>query len=204
MANALLDFVVLDSFVALPLPISNINENNKTTVIFTGEFYQLEDSGYKCKRSPCPSMRATLINTDTSYAIVDWKDPYYDSVGQFFDQTWYFNKLLTEEKPRRSLLQGSVTDDSVIAITRTFVRVPDPAKQCPPIAKPKCKEGHLPVYVRNANRCLVFDDCKVPGACVKSLSVCPAGYRLFSHPAGDKVCPQHYCDADFLETTKVV
>eukprot|EP01133_Synstelium_polycarpum_P010745 gene10745-12509_t len=189
-----LDFVVLDAFVALPLP--------DHTGEYAGKFYQLEDSGIKCYTTPCPSIRASLINTKVKVTVNDFIDPYFAAVGELFDYTWYLNKILNEEQPLRGIVQGSIGKAGVIDIARTFVRIPDPSDYCDDVALPKCKEGTVPVYNRDAKRCLVLDTCQTPGACILSIPVCPEGYELYQHPAGEFACPASYCDASFLDQTR--
>eukprot|EP01133_Synstelium_polycarpum_P012120 gene12120-14181_t len=190
----LVDFVVYDAFVALPLPYSEAGGS--------GRYYQLEDPRI-CTRSSCQSMYTQMLNSGEKSQIKSFRDPYTMKVGPFFDTKWYFNMLLNDDKTHRAIVQGSIGNDGLFNISRSFVRIPDPDKECPEVAKPKCVGRSVVVYTRDANRCLRPVGCTQSGVCPLIVPYCPEGYSLYSHPAGRHGCDEWYCDAEILEQSKV-
>eukprot|EP01132_Coremiostelium_polycephalum_P001118 gene1118-1423_t len=178
----------------------------------SGKYYVLGSSGIMCIRSPCPSLTVTELNTGVLSLVTGWTEPYTQGI-HLFDDMWLFSRLFNGAShgvdntlPRQAVIRGSIVIGGAdigtrIIGTQVLVDLPDPAPyQCPPVIPSACNKmaGQTPVYTRDSNRCFVADGCVEAGVCIKSIPVCPSGYRLASVVSRPHACPMYYCDADFL------
>ncbi|GAM17072.1 hypothetical protein SAMD00019534_002470, partial [Acytostelium subglobosum LB1] len=117
------------------------------------------------------------------------------------DKEWLRDKLYNQDKKHRAIVQATVDTFGKVLVTAIFVSLDDPEQPCPGIVLIGCDDAHVMTFNRDANRCVSFDTCVEPGACILSIPVCPKGYNLVSIPSRPYGCPKHFCDPDFLNLT---
>ncbi|EFA76509.1 hypothetical protein PPL_10277 [Heterostelium album PN500] len=172
------------------LPLSPVNSTH------SGSFYSFSNSGIVCKTTPCPSIKADLINGYTNQLVSELVTPYQTYTK--FDYSWLLNKLVYTAEPQKAIIQGSFVNEKFYA-TAVYANIRDHYSACPPIPKIGCGSGYTLTYFRDENRCLSIDKCVPTGFCIKSIPLCNEGYNLVGVPSSPNGCPTYYCDAAFLQ-----
>ncbi|GAM18368.1 hypothetical protein SAMD00019534_015430 [Acytostelium subglobosum LB1] len=179
------------AYRVLPLSASD-------AAIRAGNYYFLESTGIVCKTAPCPSFRVTAVNDVTTSAIT--LNGFAESYTSYshFDDTWFFNKVLTAVAPSKAIVQAELINGTAF-IRSAFVNLVDPSVTCPALPLIKCQADNVQVYHRDENRCRISDGCTLAGVCIMSIPVCDEGYTLTAIPSAPNGCNTYFCDATFLK-----
>lgn len=179
-------FLVTDAWRGMPGVVATAGQN----------FYKVEAVEITCFKAPCPSMKATKLNTGGG-TLIDALSVADASLPRV-DQEWLKNRLqLHGAIASAKVVNGAYISGSyekVLSASQVFVKLPESIGPCPlrPIAQ--CPEGKIHSFSRTADRCEVPGGCVTPGYCALYVPSCPEGYTLQSWSGGQFACQVYACD----------
>ncbi|MFZ5441607.1 MAG: DUF6748 domain-containing protein [Myxococcota bacterium] len=158
-------------------------------------FYRVESADVRCITAPCPSLRATKLQTTARTLHHDLEVGRAAMPG--VDQNWLTSRITD----RNALVAGQFRESAkelVLDVSQVFVALPDMTQSCPRPALAFCPSGKVNVWTRDHNRCQIPAGCGGGGACTAVVPACADGYTLVSWTGGPFACTQHACDPTFL------
>jgi hypothetical protein len=164
-------------------------------------FYKTEHRvpAIECFVAPCDNEIAKKLNSTTKYAFTGLSVD--DALPPWGDTTWLGGRALDHG----AIVAGSFVDgalepggyESILAASQVFIHLPESVGPCPAFPQPDCGNEKA-TFTRNADRCVIFDECVKPGICPQFIPACPDGYTLSSFASAPAGCPHFACDPTFI------
>jgi hypothetical protein len=166
----------------------------------TGEiFYHAAHQDITCITAPCNTETAYKLNSTTTRAFAG-----YDvsrASFSFVDQTW----LTARVEFHDAIVAGKFTATGTfpggtaysLDASQVYVKLGE-MQHCPTLMQPNCPSGQVATFKRNADRCVVFDQCVTAGICPLFMPSCNAGYTLASWKTAPSACNGYACDPTFV------
>jgi hypothetical protein len=187
-------FIVLDAFRGMPGILPDRAD----------AFYLVADRDrIPCVRGRCDDETASALNTGVTLGFDQLSVA--QAAAPFVDQAWLADRVRHHGAIVAAHLRGLGYDphgirEPVLDVSQVFVKLPEASGPCL-LPHHVCQSPLTPTYERDAQRCLVFDACVSPDACLPSETVlprCAEGYTLVTWPARTLTCTGLACDPAFL------
>lgn len=140
---------------------------------------------------------ASQLNLDSSTDVpsLDLSRVEADTI----DHVWLENRVHTRGAVLAGQFMGEPGGRGVLGfrVNEVFVPLPDRAKECPRPVR-FCPRGLARAYRRDADRCLLPDNCVVPNRCANAPPTCPSGFVLRTWRSAPHGCREYVCDPAFL------
>ncbi len=165
-------------------------------------YFQVKDRDppIACLVAPCNNELAYRLN---SHLVEDFTA--FDvthAAGTYVDTTWlddrvrHHDAVVSARYVKGDKYPGGY--EVVLDVSQVFVKLPVATARCDAPPRILCPFGHRGAYVRDADRCLVFDGCMDRNACAVSLApTCDNGYEVTSWPTRGETCVSYACDPTF-------
>jgi hypothetical protein len=160
------------------------------------------DPPIQCFTAPCATLEVTPLHHPSQGAWIEGVS--LDAlVEPLLDRAWLQGRIAGG----RALVTGEIVEgeefpggpEHLLAATQVLIELPEGTEDCPQ-SKPACDwdAGEAATYVRDADRCVVLDQCVLGGACTQQVPACLDGYSLVSWTGGLFACTVYACDPAFL------
>jgi hypothetical protein len=149
-----------------------------------------------CMADDCLPPVVRLVNQDGASTVGDVNIG--EATQAWVDSEWLKRRVMAHG----AIVAGTITVDArgSLDVSQVFVRLPDHVGPCPLTPPPVCDAATVPVFERDANRCLVPTGCSHRGVCQMYLPRCASGYTLHSWTSGTSACLSYACDPSFLSS----
>ena len=163
-------------------------------------FYRVAPASIQCLVAPCPSLRATKLNS-TSTTLHHDLDVGRASMTAV-DQNWLTFRVTDKDAlVAGRFVEGATvngTKEQVLDASQVFLKIPDMTQSCGRPAIARCPDGKVNLWTRDENRCTRPAGWGGGGACAAVVPACAEGYTLMSWTGGPFGCTQYACDPAFL------
>lgn len=166
-------------------------------------FYQARDRepAIQCFAAPCNNELAQKLGAKTTTAFTTL------SVARasrpLVDQAWLARQVTSYGGVVAAKLRNGTKYpagyEKVLDASQVYLRVPVATPPCTRFPLHLCPEGQINTFARTADRCLIPNGCRTPGACSKQhVPVCADGYSMVEWTSAPSACQAYACDPAFV------
>ncbi len=161
--------------------------------------YALQDGGGTCAGLWCQPKSVVALNDTQATDVEDFGL----ALAQGVHRPWVDDRVAQGRVLALGQL-GKGSSFDAFSGSRVFLRLPE-RSDCPQIKPPACgatsKPAQVATFALDANRCLFFAQCALPGPCPEFLvqPTCAPGYVAREFATAPNACVQLTCDPAWAE-----